>query len=225
MSRPWIAIGAVLAILTAAAPRATADDFAGVRERIERHLVKESLPSLVVAVAGGDAIIWEPGFGWAARETRVRATEHTLYALASITKPMTTTGLMVLAERGRLDFDRPANDYLGDAQLQARGGGPPATLRHLANHTAGLATHYQTFYADEPDRPPPLDETIRRYGLLFDPPGERFRYSNLGYGVLGHVIARAAGQAYPDFMREEVFLPLGMTRASVAFGPGPARYP
>jgi CubicO group peptidase (beta-lactamase class C family) len=65
-----------------------------------------------------------------------------------------------------------------------------------------------------------MEETIRRYGHLVTPPGEKHQYCNLGYGVLDHVIARLSGKSYPEFMRQEVFLPLGMTRASVDIGPG-----
>jgi CubicO group peptidase (beta-lactamase class C family) len=80
--------------------------------------------------------------------------------------------------------------------------------------------HYQFFYADQPHRPPPFAETIRRYANLISVPGERHQYSNLGYGLLDHVITRLSGQRYADFMRQEVFLPLGMTHASVDIGAG-----
>ena len=90
----------------------------------------------------------------------------------------------------------------------------------MANHTAGLPLHYQFFYEDEPYRRPAMDETIRRYGNLVTAPGERFQYSNLGYGLLDYVTERLSGKGYADFMRQEVFLPLGLTRASVGVGPG-----
>ena len=76
----------------------------------------------------------------------------------------------------------------------------------------------------EPFRRPPMDETIRRYGNLVTPPGEHYQYSNLGYGVIDYVIARTSGKSYKDFMREEVFLPLGMTHASIDVGPGLKEY-
>jgi CubicO group peptidase (beta-lactamase class C family) len=175
---------------------------------------------MAVAVARGGKILWEEGFGWADREGRVPATEHTMYPLASISKPITATALMVLRARGVLDLDRPVNDYLGERRLRARvGDAAAATVRRVANHTSGLPNLYQTFYADEPDRPPTMEETILRYGYLLSPPGERFHYSNLGYGVIGHVIARTSGLDYADFVRREVFLPLGMTRASVGIAP------
>lgn len=195
--------------------------FNRLRERIQQGIVEHAIPSLAIAVAQGQTILWEEGFGWADRERRIAATPHTMYSLASITKPITTTGLMILKERGLLDLDRPINDYLGESKIRARVGTPDeATVRRVANHTSGLPLHYQFFYQDEPYQPPTRDETIRRYGNLVTAPGERYQYSNLGYGILDEVITRLSGKSYADFLREEVFLPLGMTRASVDIGSG-----
>jgi CubicO group peptidase (beta-lactamase class C family) len=197
------------------------ESFDDVRKLIREKRVEFSAPSLAVAVARDGSIIWEEGFGWADRENRVPADEHTMYSLASISKPITATGLMILVERGDIDLDGPINDYLGEAKLKERvGGSGEATVRMVANHSSGLPLHYQFFYEDEPYRPPPMDETIRRYGNLVKVPGERYQYSNLGYGVLDHVISRVSGKRYIDFMREEVFVPLGMTHTSVHLGPG-----
>lgn len=144
------------------------------------------------------------------------ANEHTPYSLASLSKPITTTGLMVLVSQGKIDLDKPANDYLGSARLVARvGNATEATVRRVADHTAGLPLHYQFFYGDEPWRRPSMDETLLRYGNLINAPGERYEYSNLGYGVLDYVIERVSGQSYAEFMRREVFLPLGLTRTAV----------
>lgn len=187
---------------------------------IQEQLAEQAYPSLAVAVAKEGHILWEQGFGWANRESRIRATEHTAYSLASISKPITTTALMLLQQRGRLELDRPINDYLGEAKLKAPVGDVEgATLRRVANHTSGLPLHYQFFYADEPYRRPEMDETIRRYATLVRAPGERYQYSNLGYGLLDYVISRASGHSYADFMREEIFLPLGMLRSSVDIPP------
>ncbi|MCI0662762.1 MAG: beta-lactamase family protein, partial [Acidobacteria bacterium] len=68
---------------------------------------------------------------------------------------------------------------------------------------------------------PPMDEIIRRYGNLVAPPGEAFVYSNLGYGFLDYIISRVSGKSYSDFIRDEVFLPLGMTHSSVGPPSGP----
>ena len=197
-----------------------ADEFDDIRKQIRRSLVEQQVPSLAVAVAKDGKILWEEGFGWADREHRIRATPNTMYSLASISKPITATGIMVLAQKGLVDLDQPVNDYLGDAQVRARiGDAKGATLRRLANHTSGLPLHYQFFYADQPFRRPPMAESIRRYGQLHAPPGERYQYANFGFGLLDHVIARISNQSYADFMKREVFAPLDLPHMSVDIPP------
>ncbi|MBL8267970.1 serine hydrolase domain-containing protein [Steroidobacter sp.] len=212
---------AAVLLLAMAVPALAADRFEEIRSYIKDQMVAESVPSISVAVAKDGKIIWEESFGWADREKRVAATPHTMYSLASISKPITTTGLMTLVQAGKVDLDKPINDYLGNVKLRARvGDAKDATVRRVANHTSGLPLYVQFFYADEPYSRPSMDETILRYGNLVNAPGEAFVYSNLGFGVLDYVISRVSGMSYPDFMRREVFLPLGMTRTSVDIGPG-----
>jgi CubicO group peptidase (beta-lactamase class C family) len=216
-------VGLLLLACSPAAQRtATADDqFEPIRAAINKGLADSNLSSIAVAVARDGKIIWEQGFGLADRENRAPATEHTLYSVASVSKPLTATGLMVQVQRGKIDLDKPLDDYLGEAKLNARiGSALDATVRRVANHTSGLPLHYQFFYEDESFHPPAYDETIRRYANLVTPPGEQFQYSNLGYGLLDYVIERVGEKKYADFMREEVFLPLGMTHTSVNIGPG-----
>ena len=77
------------------------DVFEDVRARIRREMTESCIPSLAVAVARNGEILWEEAFGWADREKRIPATPHTMYSQASVSKPMTATGLMVLVEQGK----------------------------------------------------------------------------------------------------------------------------
>ena len=191
------------------------DRFDGVRATIESVMSERNLASISVAAAQDGRVVWEEAFGWADREARIEATPHTPYSLASISKPILATGLMVLVERGAVDLDRPVDEYLGDARLSGLGGDPAqATVRRVLSHTAGLPLHYQFFYEDGGYEPPPRSETIRRYGIVAHPPGTEFLYSNVGYGIIDHVVSSASGRPYDEFLRSEVFLPLGMTRTS-----------
>ena len=196
---------------------ATDPRFATARATIERLLKEDNLPSVSVAVAKDGQIVWQEAFGWANRERQVRATPSTAYSLASISKPITATGLMRLVEQKKVDLDRPANDYLGRGKLTAPGGGDAsgATVRRVLSHSAGLPLHYQFFYAGLPYSEPPVDDTIARYGVLVNPPGSVYLYSNLGYGILDQIIERVSGRKYAEFMRTEVFAPLGMRHSSV----------
>lgn len=191
--------------------------FADVRARIEREMVEAFIPSVAVGVAQHGRMIWTQVLGCADLERRIEATADTSYALASISKPMTATAIMFLAEQGELDLDRPINDYLDRrSQIRVWTGDPAAvTVRRIASHTAGLPVHGHFLRPDDAVPPLSVEESIRRYGNVVIPPGERFCYSNMGYGVLGHLIERCAGESYAEFMRRHVFLPLGMMRSSV----------
>jgi CubicO group peptidase (beta-lactamase class C family) len=195
--------------------RAT-DRFDGVRAYIRQVMETDQMPSVSVAVARGGKILWEEGFGWANRAKMIPATANTMYSLASISKPFTATGVMRLVDQGEIDLDKPINDYLGVGRLTGLAGDASgATVRRVLSHTSGLPLHYQFFYETDGYGPPSMDTTIARYGILVNPPGEVYQYSNLGFGILGYVAARTSGLDYPDYMRTRVFLPLGLTHTSV----------
>lgn len=198
----------------------SADRFSDVRMRIRNLMAAQNVPSIALAVAHEGGVVWEEGFGWADLENRVPATARTLYALASISKPITATALMILVERGAIDLDKPIDDYLGSQKLTSHlGSAREATVRRIANHTAGLPLHYHFFYADELVLRPTMDESIKRYGVLVRPPGESYVYSNFGYALLEYAIERVSGTSYAQFLRDELFVPLGLTESAVSSGP------
>jgi CubicO group peptidase (beta-lactamase class C family) len=186
---------------------------------------KSGVPSISIAAAENGRIVWEESFGYADKEKKVKATPDSLYALASISKAFTGTGLMILAEKKLLDLDKPVNDYLGEAKLTAHvGNADQATLRRMLYLEAGMPMHWNIFYETEPARPPSPDESIRRYGILVNEPGREYVYSNFAYGVLDRVISRVSRKGYAEFMKEEVFKPLQMNRTSVHVAPELAAY-
>jgi CubicO group peptidase (beta-lactamase class C family) len=190
-----------------------APDFSTVREYIKSRIAAASTPSMAVAVARGNEILWEEGFGWIDRQGGTPATPDTLYYAASVTKAVTATALMVLYERRQFDLDRPANRYLKRAKLRSPQWNPDdATVRRIATHTAGFTTY------DSRD-PLPATEIMRRYGVIFWRPGERFDYSNFGFGVLGQIIQDVSGRSFQSFVHDEVLRPLGMHNAWAGAAP------
>lgn len=209
-----LSLTAACALLVTVQQVRAADGFEDVRTAIRKE-IDDGLASMAVAVAQDGRIVWEQGFGIANKDTRQPADPHTMYVLASVSKPITSTGMMLLVEQGRMQLDAPINDYLGEAKLVAIVGDiGEATVRRIANHSSGLPEHAMSFHVDEPYSAPPAEQTIRRYGHIVAPPGTRWKYSNFGYGVLEQAIAHASGQSFGDFLRQEVFLPLGMKRSS-----------
>lgn len=192
------------------------------RTIIDQVLREDGIASVAVSVARGGEFLWEEGFGWADLERRIPATPHTPYSLASISKPITATAIMMLAERGELELQRPANEYLSPTgQIRVFEGRPEeVTVRRLLSHTAGLPLHYQFFYEGGGYDPPPSDLSIQRYGVAVHQPGARYVYSNIGYGVLDRMVETVSGRSFGDFLQAEVFGPLGMHRSSLHVRPG-----
>lgn len=237
-----VAILLVAAIVSAPlhAQAPTPPAFESVRAFIVEAMRQEGIPSVAVAVSKGGRILWEEGFGWADRENQIPATANTVYALASISKPVTATGLMMLVEERTVDLDAPVNRYLGRGKVTGLAGDPSgATVRRVLTHTAGLPLHFQFVYEGGGYTLPSMDESIARYAILVNPPGEVFEYSNMGFGILGEVIARtarweitdylspvsrSAGMSYTDYMRTRVFQPLDMTHTSIGRAPGLERF-
>jgi CubicO group peptidase (beta-lactamase class C family) len=186
-------------------------EFKPVRDYIEEKIARGVAPSVSVAVVKNDQVIWAEAFGFANIERQRKATSDSIYKIASVTKPMTATGIMLLADRGLLDVDKPANDYLTAAKLRAYAGDSNGiTIRRLANHTAGLPVHDDLYY--DGSQPLSPDECVRRFAFAAWKPGSHYQYSNIGYGVLGLIAQTVSKKSWPEFLRQNVFVPLGMTR-------------
>jgi CubicO group peptidase (beta-lactamase class C family) len=183
-----------------------------IRELIDSGAV----PGMAVAVTQHGHIVWEQGFGWADREQHIRATAKTPFYLASVTKSLTSTALMVLARSGKLDLDGPVNAYLGAAKVHSpMWDASQATVRRVATHMAGLTTFYRACDVGVLRCRISVPEEIEQYGILFWPPGERFDYSNLGYTVLGEAMAHVTRQSFANVLEKSVFEPLGMKHCSL----------
>jgi CubicO group peptidase (beta-lactamase class C family) len=139
---------------------------------------------------------------------------ETVFRIASMTKSFTAAAVLALRDDGALGLDDPAGDYVPELRgwRPATPDSPPVRIRHLLTMTAGFPT-------DDPwgDRQQgtPLAEfsEFLSGGVNFAwAPETRFEYSNLGYAILGRVISAASGRPYPDFVRERLLAPLGLSR-------------
>lgn len=190
--------------------------FQNTRSTIQKLIDETKIPSIAVGVAYKEEILWMEGFGFANIDKKIPATEHTVYPLASISKAFTATGLMILKERGLLNLDKPVQHYLPDLQINYHHGSTEElTIRSLANHSAGLPTHFNYHYSDDEGSIYSIPETVQQYGNIIAPPMERCLYANLGFGVLGHLLTKVSGMSYAEFMQLEIFKPLGMKDSHV----------
>ncbi|HET7435918.1 MAG TPA: serine hydrolase domain-containing protein [Thermoanaerobaculia bacterium] len=175
---------------------------------IGKELAK-GIPSVAFAIAQNGHVVHEGAAGFA--DANVRATVHTPYPLASVTKPFIATLVMRLAEEGRIDLDAPAARY-ADGWIPAS---DTYTVRQLLNHTSGLPTYATIRWSDEPSPTHDLAAMFGRYGFTAHPPGTVSEYSNLGYGLLGHILEVQSGQPLAQLLESEVLRPLGLRESAL----------
>jgi CubicO group peptidase (beta-lactamase class C family) len=186
----------------------------GIQEALER-LTTRQVPGVSAAVVRGSATPEFACAGVADIAGGSRADPDTVYLWFSMTKIVTATATLQLAEEGSLSLDDPVGRYLPEFP-KPRSGWPPVEIRHLLSHGAGLANPIPVGWvhpAGEPGRDPHefAVELLRKHDRLRFPAGSKASYSNLGYIALGEVIAAASGRPYRDFVRARILEPLSMT--------------
>jgi len=196
--------------------QSASNKFESISSYIQKKVETTKTPSLSIGIAQDGIIIWEECFGWASRENQIKATPQTIYSLASVSKPMTATAMMVLVEKGLIDLDDPINKYLDNQKIKVyEGNAMEATVSRLLHHTAGLPTIWNFYFDGAEISRQSIPESIEKFGFVFTPPGTAFEYSNLGYGIAEHIIENVSGKSYKEFLKTEIFDPLGMNRSFV----------
>jgi CubicO group peptidase (beta-lactamase class C family) len=186
-------------------------NFEPVRSRIQQAIARGDATAVAVAVVNGGRIVWEEGFGWANQEAALKATPHTPFSMASITKPFTATTIMTLVDEGKLSLDEPANKFLAGCKLVGTDRKAEAvSVRLLGAHASGLPGIFESYEANEARLVPSPDTLLQAYGGLAYPPAACYEYSNLGFAAL-NVIALALTQTeLGALMHRRVLAPLGL---------------
>jgi CubicO group peptidase (beta-lactamase class C family) len=187
-----------------------------VAARIDEYLSAQTATgqfSGAVLVADDGQILFTGGYGMANIELSVPNTSLTKFRLASVTKQFTAMAVMILQERGLLNVHDLISLYVRDCP----GTWASITIHHLLTHTSGIP-NFTSFAGNWPDywrTPHTLRETIALFKnkpLNFTP-GTSYEYSNSGYVLLGQIIEVVAGDSYEDFIRQNIFEPLGMSNS------------
>jgi CubicO group peptidase (beta-lactamase class C family) len=170
----------------------------------------------VSIVRDGNALL-SKAYGLADLEAPILATVRANYRLASLTKQFTAMAVMILADRGRLTL----NDRLIDVLPLAPAYLQNVRIRHLLNHTSGIVDYEDLIPDSQTVQVLDRDVLTLLSGIdsVYFSPGERFKYSNSGYALLALVVEARSGQSFARFLRENIFLPLGMSH-TVAFENG-----
>ena len=205
-SSAWALGSAPIRAVTA--PEAT---FSDVRRSVRSAVGDGKTTSLALAVVHRGTIVWEEAFGFADREQQRRATVHTPYCLASITKTFTASLVAALSEHYRFSLDSPAAPSFRSTMLQVPNGDPKAvTIRMLGAHCSGLPETFTAHLLHGAAPAMPSAIFLREYDRLAYPPGEIYEYSNIGYEALGAIVEQLTGQVFGRVLKQRVLVPLGL---------------
>jgi len=182
VSRPWLGMTAslVLVALMFLPIVAAADE---VDSYIEKSMSRQHIPGLSLVILRDGRIVKAKGYGLASVQFHVPASPETVYELASATKPLVATAIMILVQDGKISLDDKISAYVENTPDAWKS----ITIRNLLTQTSGMSA------------------------ALNFAPGDKWSYSNTGYVLLGMIIQKVSGQTYDAFLDEHVFKPLGMT--------------
>jgi CubicO group peptidase (beta-lactamase class C family) len=179
------------------------------------------LPGAVMAVATKDKILALEAVGYSDWGKKIPMKVDDLFWVASMAKPVTATGFMILVDEGKVSLDDAVEKYIpsfkgqkvivnGDDKLPYEPAKRPFTIREILSHTSGLP--FCTKEEGWPLDMLPLEQAVNTYtrAELVAQPGTLYSYSNAGINTAGRIIEIITGMAYEDFMQERLFGPLGM---------------
>jgi CubicO group peptidase (beta-lactamase class C family) len=181
-------------------------------ERMQAFVDQQEISGAVWLVAQQGRVVSLEAVGLADLETKRPMRPDTLFCIASMTKPITATALMILQDEGKLSVVDPLARYVPEFQdaATAEGKTVPITLKHLLTHTSGLGGSQENQGTLEQTA-----QALARQKLAFEP-GTRWQYSP-GLSVIGRVVEVASGQPFEQFLQERIFAPLEM--ADTTFHP------
>ena len=192
---------------------------------MQRFVDEGEIAGTVTVVGRHDRVLSREAVGMADVEAGRPMARDTLFRIASMTKPITATAVMILAEQGGLSIDDPVEKHLPEfrAQMLAAKDAsgtvrlkPPhrkATIRDLLTHTSGLPSGLPADLAElylKRDRTlAEVIPTLAKRPLEFEP-GSRWAYCNAGIDTLGRIVEVVSGRRFETFLQERIFSPLGM---------------
>jgi methyl acetate hydrolase len=233
MRRTFAVITIVLAFACMAAstglPALSATGASAIGRMFQAAVDKGEIPGVVAAVTNRDRVLYLEAFGKQDAARNVPMSKDTIFRIASMTKPVTSVAVMMLAEQGKLRLDDPAANYLPslrgrevmasfneqDGTFTTRPAKQEITVRHLLAHTSGLAypfTSAAVVAIQEKTKKDPRD-----LPLLFDP-GTRWHYSP-ATAALGELVEKLSGESIEHFDDKRIFAPLTMVDTSYQLPP------
>jgi CubicO group peptidase (beta-lactamase class C family) len=181
---------------------------------------QHGLAGLAVGIVRDGQLVHTIDIGHASIERQLPVTPQSVFRVGSISKTFTAIAVMQLVDGGRVDLDRPVNEYLRHYRVDGPPQAEPVTLRHLLTHTAGIGElrRYTDVFQPFIGMAVPPGQAMPSFAEYYAPslraevpPGQKWAYANHGFTTIGAVIEDVTGERFADYVRREILDPLGMT--------------
>lgn len=184
-------------------------DFEIIDEIVKEEMERLSIKGVAIGIVDNDEIIYSKGYG-VSDTNSTQITPDTKFIIGSVSKSFTAMAIMQLKEKGLLDLSDPIKKYLPWFQLKGESDSDDISISHLLTHTSGLSKHdgssiqngevkdMEAFFREI--------KPVRRVGPFFE-------YSNLNFVLLGYIIEAVSGKNYDEYIKENIFIPLGMSNS------------
>lgn len=185
--------------------------------RLKTNLEKENAGSITAAVIDDDKILWTKCYGFVDKGKKNAASSKTFYLIGSISKSVTGLALAKLVERGIIDLDDPIEKYVPEIRrIKNLPSDISITFRQLASHTGGLSRETDLEAASEGQLEEWEGKLLASIPMtsFLNESYRKYSYSNIGYGILGLAMSRAAHKPFDQVIRELIFEPLKMKSSS-----------
>ncbi len=188
-------------------------------KKYEKRMKKNDVIGMSIGLIDKGEIIHKQSFGYENLENEIKASSKTQYKIGSISKVFTGIALLKLQEEGKVDLNHSITKYIPEIAIQSRFLEENTLLiKDLLSHSSGMPSDMVNgMFCSSPED---FEWTINKINQQYmaRPPKFEFSYSNLGYGLLGELIARISGETYVNYMKKEVFDELGLNDTYVFNG-------
>lgn len=188
------------------------DRLKGLKEFITEKIQEWNIPGTAVGVIKNGEVIFSEGIGMRSIKEKLEVTTDTLFSIASMTKPFTSTALAILVDEGKLEWDKPIKNYMPEVKLYDEFATEHLTVRDILSHRTGLPRHDYMWEGCPFTRA----EIVDRIKYLKPSKGFRttYQYQNLMFVLGGYLIERITGKTWEEFVKERIFDQLGMDRSN-----------
>ena len=190
----------------------------------KKHAAENHFPGISFGIVVDGQLIYKNSYGFTDIEKKIPVTSSSMFRIASMSKSFAAMAILKLREEQKLDLDDPVYFYIPVLKniKYPTADAPHITIRHLLTHGAGFPEDNPWGDRQLADTDKELMEFIGKQISFSNPPGIAFEYSNLGFALLGKIITTVSGKHYQDYIKENIWEPLGMKNAEWEYANVPA---